>query len=87
MVLLDKGFDINVAFDGNRIQPVYCLLRKDLRKSLKSFLESGERKIDKWFDLCSVNSIDFSKNEEMFVNINNKEEFNKYKNKVQNVLE
>ncbi len=86
MILLNKGFDINVAFDGKRIQPVYCLLKKDLRKSLQSFLDSGQRKIDKWFELCSVNSVDFSYNEEMFININDKVEFDKYKNKIEKVL-
>ena len=81
---MEKDFDLNKWFSQSKVSFGKW---KYLRKSLKSFLESGERKIDKWFDLCSVNSIDFSKNEEMFVNINNKEEFNKYKNKVQNVLE
>ncbi|MEC9205662.1 MAG: molybdenum cofactor guanylyltransferase MobA [Pseudomonadota bacterium] len=86
MILLEKDFDINVAFDGNRVQPVYCLLRKDLKKSLKLFLESGQRKIDKWFESCSVNLIDFSNDEKMFININDKLEFNKYKNKIEEFL-
>ena len=86
MIKLDENFDINVAFDGHRLQPVYCLLKKNLGESLGLFLQSGERKIDKWFELCSVNLINFSNNEEIFININNKEEFNKYKNKIKNIL-
>lgn len=31
-----------------RTQPVFCLLRAELMESLVAFLQSGERKIDRW---------------------------------------
>jgi molybdopterin-guanine dinucleotide biosynthesis protein A len=34
--------------DGEQVQPVFCLLRRDLRGSLATYLQSGERKIDRW---------------------------------------
>ena len=76
MILLDKESDINVAFDGKRLQPVYCLIRKGMSKSLESFLQSGERKSDKWFDSYSIHHVDFSNNEDLFININSEEDLN-----------
>ena len=31
-----------------QVQPVFCLLKSDLRQSLLRFTQSGQRKIDKW---------------------------------------
>ena len=31
-----------------RLQPVFCLLRADLRTSLERFVASGQRKVDRW---------------------------------------
>ncbi len=37
--------------DGTRQrQPVFCLLRTDLLESLVAFIQSGQRKIDRWTD-------------------------------------
>ena len=86
MILLESDSDINVAFDGKRLQPVYCLINKSLLGNLERFLQSGERKIDKWFELCSVNYIDFSNNKDLFININNEEDLNQHKEKIENIL-
>jgi len=42
--------DIGVAFDGDRTHPVFSLVKTELLPSLRAYLESGERKIDRWFD-------------------------------------
>ena len=35
--------------DGvEQVQPVFCLLRRELRASLQAFIEGGQRKIDRW---------------------------------------
>ena len=31
-----------------QVQPVFCLLKRSLRASLHAFIESGQRKIDRW---------------------------------------
>jgi molybdopterin-guanine dinucleotide biosynthesis protein A len=33
-----------------RVQPVFCLLRAELLESLTRFVDSGQRKIDRWTD-------------------------------------
>ncbi len=59
-----------VAFDGERLQPVHALIRVDLLPSLERFLESGERKIDRWYAEQDFQRVDFSDCADMFRNIN-----------------
>ena len=65
---------IKVVKTGSRLQPVYALLDTDLEDNLKDFLLSGERKIDKWYTACKFDEILFNKNDEMFININSKDD-------------
>ena len=62
--------NISVAFDGERLQPVYALIHKDLLPSLLQFLTEGERKIDLWYARHAYARADFSDAQEMFTNIN-----------------
>jgi molybdenum cofactor guanylyltransferase len=61
---------IHVAFDGERLQPVHALIKLDLRPSLLEFLDSGDRKIDRWYALHGFAQTDFSDCMDMFRNIN-----------------
>jgi len=43
--------DANAAAQGQpmvQVQPVFCLLKASLLESLQAFLDSGQRKIDRW---------------------------------------
>lgn len=68
--LMRHDADISVAHDGQRLQPVFALLRTDLQDSLKNYLESGQRKIDRWFARHRMIEVDFSDHQMMFRNIN-----------------
>jgi len=61
---------ILVADDGERLQPVHALLRVDLLPSLVRFLDSGDRKIDRWYAEHEYARVDFSDCTGMFRNIN-----------------
>lgn len=61
---------ISVAFDGERLQPVYALIHKNLLPDLLAFLSSGDRKIDRWYAQHAFAKADFSDIAEMFTNIN-----------------
>jgi len=63
-----------VAHDGERLQPVYALIDTGLLDDLKRFLESGERKIDRWYAQYSYAIVDFSTEKTMFENINTPED-------------
>ncbi len=71
---LDAGADIAVAHDGSRLQPVFCMVKSSLRDSLNTFLQSGERKIDRWFASEHTVEIDCSDLNCAFENINTEEE-------------
>lgn len=65
---------IAVARDSERIQPVFLLVNKSCLESLTAFMDAGERKIDRWFEAESVVEVDFSKDRDVFRNINTEEE-------------
>jgi len=46
--------------DGNvRTQPVFCLMHTRVGPSLTAFLESGQRKIDRWTELHATEIVSF----------------------------
>ena len=65
---------IAIASADGRFQPVYVLLHKSVESSLKQYLQSGERKIDRWIFQHPYCEVDFSDQADMFKNINNPEE-------------
>ena len=66
--------DIAVAFDGERIHPVFMAIKSSLKDSLQDYLGRGERKIDRWFEQHNWVKVDFSSNPEFFSNINTLEQ-------------
>lgn len=79
-ILKDNFKDkIRCAHDGNRLQPVHALIDRSMVSNLKVFLDSGERKIDKWYNQEKLEIIDFSNNPQFFMNINTPEDLEKYK--------
>ena len=62
--------ELAVAHDGERMQPVFALLRCDLLPDLLHYLESGGRKIDTWYAQHRTALTDFSKASNAFMNIN-----------------
>ena len=66
-----RGFArVGAAHDGQRLQPVFTLIHRDLLDDLVSYLQGGERKIDRWLERHAFRSVDFSNREEMFLNVN-----------------
>jgi len=68
------GVSIAVAKDQNRLQPVYALLHSSTRDSLQAFLNTGERKIDKWFAEFNFAEVVITDCDDMFENINTPEQ-------------
>ncbi|MFQ5759390.1 MAG: molybdenum cofactor guanylyltransferase MobA [Acidiferrobacterales bacterium] len=63
--------DASIAHNGERMHPVFALLRRDLLPSLQSYLESGERKIDRWLNQHRLAVAYFRDKPEAFLNVNN----------------
>lgn len=54
-------------------QPVFCLMRADLKDSLGSFLQKGDLKIDRWFKELKSSTVVFD-DTQAFANVNTPEE-------------
>jgi molybdenum cofactor guanylyltransferase len=72
--LRDTGTDIAVAHNGERMQPVFALLRRELADALERFLARGERKIDRWYAEHRTTIVDFSDAPATFINVNTPDE-------------
>ena len=77
---------IKCACCNDRLQPVYALIPTKLIGALKEFLDDGERKIDKWYNQCGLEIVDFSHNPEIFINVNSEEELLQYENEIRKRL-
>ncbi len=72
--LRKHGAEASVAHDGERVHPVFLLLKRDLVDSMLGFLAAGERKIDLWFEHHHVVETDFSDRPTAFMNVNRPED-------------
>jgi molybdenum cofactor guanylyltransferase len=61
---------IAVAHDGERLQPVFALLERSLLDDLMRYLDSGKRKIDRWYAEHGYAQADFCDVADSFANIN-----------------
>ncbi len=68
--LQGQNADISVAHSGDRLQPVFSLIKKELNDSVSDYLSKGGRKIDRWFEQHKMVVTDFSDKPETFLNIN-----------------
>jgi len=66
--------DLAVARTGEQPHPVFCLMRRGVHASLREFLASGQRKIDRWYSQLRVVEVPFDDEPDAFLNINTREE-------------
>ncbi|MEI6707324.1 MAG: molybdenum cofactor guanylyltransferase MobA [Methylococcales bacterium] len=69
-VRAELNADIAVAFDGERLHPVFLTIHTRLQSSLQNYLASGERKVQSWLAQHHTVQVDFSDAPEIFTNIN-----------------
>jgi molybdopterin-guanine dinucleotide biosynthesis protein A len=74
--------DLAVAKTFDQPHPVFCLVKTSLAPHLQTFLESGQRKIDKWYATLSVVEVQFDDEEAAFSNINTVEELKSFEQSV-----
>ena len=67
---------VAVARTGDQVHPVFCLMRRDVHASLREFLGSGQRKIDRWYPQLRATLVAFDDEADAFRNINTREELN-----------
>lgn len=83
--LISQDADIAVAATGSGEQmqphPVFCLVKTSLLPHLTDFLQSGQRKIDKWYASLRLATVHFE-DEAAFSNINTKDELRGWEEKL-----
>jgi molybdenum cofactor guanylyltransferase len=72
--LREEDAEISVVHDGERMQPVFALLHRDLLPSLLAYLDAGGRKIDTWYAEHRLALADFSDRQELSCNVNTPDE-------------
>ena len=70
--------DLAVARTFDQPHPVFCLCKREVLPHLTEFLESGGRKIDRWYATLKVVEVAFDDEAEAFENINTKEELGRF---------
>lgn len=70
--------DLAVARTFDQPHPVFCLCKREVLPHLTEFLESGGRKIDRWYATLKVIEVPFDDEAEAFENINTKEELGRF---------
>jgi molybdopterin-guanine dinucleotide biosynthesis protein A len=73
-VLEREKAQVVVAKTGEQVHPVFCLMQRGVHESLRQFLASGQRKIDRWFPQLATAIVSFDDEPQAFLNINTREE-------------
>jgi len=66
----ENDADVAVAFDGERLHPVFLAIKTTLKTSLQDYLAGGQRKMAVWLEQQNLVQVDFSNEPEIFSNIN-----------------
>lgn len=70
--------DLAVARTFDQPHPVFCLCRREVLPHLTEFLESGGRKVDRWYSTLKVVEVSFDDEAEAFENINTRDELSRF---------
>ncbi len=70
----DSGRQLCVAHDGNRLQPLFALIQRDLRADLQRRLAEKRFRVADWVREHQAATADFSDQPEGFTNINTPED-------------
>lgn len=70
--------ELAVARTFDQAHPVFCLCKREVLPHLTEFLESGGRKIDRWYSTLKIIEVAFDDEAEAFENINTREELSRF---------
>lgn len=70
----ENNADVAVAFDGVKLHPVFLAIKTALQTSLQDYLAGDQRKVAAWLAQQNLVKVDFSREPEIFSNINTMDE-------------
>lgn len=80
--LIKENTEICVVHDGQRMQPVFVLIKTELQDSLQNYLDNGDRKIDLWYKQHHTALADLSDYSDISLNINTPDELKNLEQKL-----
>lgn len=81
--LEEEQADCCIPDDGERVHPVFLLIRTALQDDLAVYLQSGERKIDRWLEQHKLVKTDCSDQPDVFLNVNTPEQLEDLQQRLQ----
>ena len=84
MFNVQQSFDADIVSvsDGIRTHPVFALIRTDLANSLRDYLQSDQRKIDRWYQQHNYQLVEYTNALQCFENINTPEQLEQSQNRI-----
>lgn len=76
--LLASESDLAVARTFDQPHPVFCLCKHEVLPHLTAYLESGERKFDRWYATLKTVEVPFDDEAAAFENINTRDELQRF---------
>ncbi len=70
--------DLAVARTFDQPHPVFCLCKRDVLPHLTAYLQSGERKFDRWYATLNTVEVSFDDEASAFENINTRDELQRF---------
>jgi len=70
----DEQIDVSVASNGQRVQPVFAMIRRRLLPALRAYLDAGNRKAESFYTAHSMAVVDCADWPQAFININTPED-------------
>lgn len=68
------GAGLAVARSPERVQPVFCLCRRELLPALEAYLNAGGHRVESWQATCKRVEVAFDDAPEAFANVNSPED-------------
>jgi len=76
--LLSQEAEICCVNTQNRLQPLLAVMHTGVHANLRTYLESGNKKVQDWVKQLALTTVDYSDQETAFMNINTPDELEQY---------
>ena len=73
--LTSAGAEVCAAHDGERLQSLVLIVKRELHGDLAQYLASGQRKVETWLRMHTLAVADYRDHPELFANLNTLEDF------------
>ena len=74
---VDHDYDLSIASVEGKFQPTFFMAKKDLKHSLRKFIDCGGRKIMHWVKQTNFTTVGFT-NPKQFINLNSKNDIEEF---------